>query len=719
MSLVLPPSRPATPAARPRAARPCSGHLRAGRLRPLAAAVALPLLCALAAATAPPAAAAPHGQGHGHGAPPPAAPPQEPAAPPPAAGEGEAPPAAAQAAEAGDATHPRRLDWPSPDVGVEGLAARAAAQRWRRDEIVVPVDFRFTDRREASGIDFRHHIPEEGGKHWMPVHYDHGSAVIAGDVDGDGRPDLYFVSLIGANGLWRNRGDGTFEDWTERAGVGVADRVSMAASFADADGDGDVDLYVTTIRRGQILFLNDGGGRFAAAPGGPGSDLATHASTGTFLDYDLDGRLDLLLTNVGRFTSDEERPGGAFAGVPDAFQGHLHPERAERHRLYRQLPGGRWQDVSDATGFVDASWSGDASATDFDGDRDPDLYLTNMQGDDRYWENRDGKWVERTAAHFPKTPWGTMGIKWFDFDRDGDLDLLLTDMHSDMSQEVPPAEEKAKSEMLWPDEQLQGGADNVFGNAFYMNAGDGRFEEVSDLLGLENYWPWGVSVADVNADGWEDALVTSSMSYPFRYGVNSLLLNNRAERFVDAEFLVGLEPRAETKTPWFDVDCGGADEAHPACQGRDGRWTVWGNLGTRGAVVLDLDGDGDLDVVTNEFNAQPQVLISDLAQKGPIRWLEVRLVGTRSNRDGLGARVRLTAGGATQTRYHDGKSGYMSQSSLPLYFGLGTATAVEKIEVVWPSGVVQEVTEGLGTNRRIEIVEPAQDAAGGVTPGST
>jgi enediyne biosynthesis protein E4 len=687
----------------------------AARRRTVAAALLLAGLC-----TAAPAVLGHGPQGHGHGAQQ-AAPPQvetqqvetPPQAEPGAAAESPESREAAAAA-AGPA---RRLDWPSPDVGVDALAARAAAQRWRRDELKVPADFRFTDRRAESGIDFEHGIPEEGGKHWLPVHYDHGSPVVAADVDGDGFPDLYFVNLVGANALWRNRGDGTFEDWTGRAGVGVADRVSMAASFADVDNDGDPDLFVTTVRGGNLLFLNDGTGRFTEAPGGPGRELLAHSSTGTFFDYDRDGRLDLLLTNVGRFTDDVERPGGAFGGLPDAFQGHLHPDRAERHRLYRNLGEARFEDVSDATGFVDASWSGDASPVDFDGDLEPDLYLTNMQGDDRYWENRGGRWVERTDDFFPKTPWGTMGIKFFDYDRDGDLDLLLTDMHSDMSQEVPPAEEKAKSEMLWPDDQLQGGANNIFGNAFYRNLGDGRFEEVSDALGLENYWPWGVSVADVNADGWEDVLITASMSYPFRYGVNSLLLNNRAASFVEAEFLLGIEPRAETKVPWFEIDCGGdpgpdgapragADREYHMCTGRDGRWTVWGNLGTRGAVVLDLDGDGDLDVVTNEFNARPQVLISDLAQRGTVRWLKVRLVGTRSNRDGLGAHVRVTAGGATQTRYHDGKSGYMAQSSLPLYIGLGEATAVERIEVRWPSGAVQEVSEGLGINRLIEIVEP-------------
>ena len=640
------------------------------------------------------------------------------AAPSPAAAQDVAP-TKSQAKEA--AAGERVLLYPSPDPGLESLAARAAAQKWTADELKVPSGFAFADRREASGIAFHHHIPEEGGKNWMPVHYDHGSCVVAGDVDGDGWTDLYFVSLIGRNELWRNRGDGTFEDWTDRAGVAVDDRVSMAASFADVDNDGDTDLYVTAIRRGNLLFLNDGKGKFTESAKAAGLDHHAHSSTGTFFDFDRDGRLDLLLTNVGRFTTDEERASGAHHGVPDAFQGHLHPDRAEGHVLYRNVGGARFEDVSKEVGFVDASWSGDSTAVDLDGDLYPEVYLTNMQGDDRYWDNRGGtKFVERTAELFPKTPWGAMGIKFFDYDNDGDLDLLLTDMHSDMSQEVGPTEEKRKSEMVWPDEQLQGGANNVFGNAFYRNLGGGKFEEVSDPMGLENYWPWGLTVADLNADGFQDVFITASMSYPFRYGVNSLLLNNRAAKFVDAEFLLGVEPRAGGHhVPWFELDCGdvapdgtprpGADRGNPLCERRSGRWSVHGTLGTRGSVIFDLDGDGDLDIVTNEFNARPQVLLSDLAQRHPIHWLKVRLSGTRSNRDGLGARVEVHAGGAVYTQVHDGKSGYMAHSSLPLYFGLGDATKADRVVVTWPSGTVQTLTEGLAANRTLEIVEPEGD----------
>lgn len=572
----------------------------------------------------------------------------------------------------------------------------------------MPHAFRFTDRQPESGITFRHQIVEEGGKNWEPVHYDHGSGVAAADVDGDGRPDLYFVSLIGGNQLWRNLGDGSFEDITDRAGVAVGDGVSMAASFADYDSDGDPDLFVTTIRRGNRLFRNDGRGVFAEVGAEVGLDYSGHSSAGTFFDWDRDGDLDLFLANVGRFTTDEERPGGAYKAMGDAFDGHLYPDRTEPSTLYRN-DDGRFTDASAEAGLVDTSWSGDASFADLAGDGYPDLYVLNMQGDNHFYDNAGGHFTDRTAAVFPKTPWGAMGIKFFDHDNDADLDLMITDMHSDMSHEIPPGQETLKSEMVWEEDYLQGGADNIFGNAFWRNDGDGRFAEVSDALGAENYWPWGVHVSDFNADGWQDVFVSASMSYPFRYGVNSLLLNDAGRSFAHTEFLLGVEPRRDgrAKVPWFTLDCDdAADRAHLLCKGRSGRWTVNGNLGTRGAIVLDIDADGDIDIVTNEFNAEPQVLVSDLAQSGPIQWLQVRLRGTRSNRDGLGAVVRVVAGGRTLTQQADGKAGYLAQSDLPLYFGLGDATAIDRIEVAWPSGEVQVVTDGVAPNRVMEIVEP-------------
>jgi enediyne biosynthesis protein E4 len=311
-----------------------------------------------------------------------------------------------------------------------------------------------------------------------------------------------------------------------------------------------------------------------------------------------------------------------------------------------------------------------------------------------------------------------MGLKFFDFNLDQHLDLFVTEMHSDMTQpqteqamRLSLAVEKSKSEAFcsiqWTDAYLQGASNNIFGNAFYQNRGDGTFSEVSDPLGLETYWPWGISVGDLNADGFEDVFVTAGMGYPFRYGINSVLLNDGGRRFVDSEFVLRVEPRSHGRLGkvWFTLDCSGADRTHRLCAGKSDLQTVMGSLSSRSSVLIDLDGDGDLDIVTNEFNDRPQLLVSNLSDVRPVRFLQIQLTGTQSNRDGLGAIVRVRADGRTLTRYCDGKSGYLSQSVLPLYFGLGDAERVDSVEVRWPSGQTQVVSTNLPMNGVLRIVE--------------
>ena len=617
--------------------------------------------------------------------------------------------AALAAARPAPARGPERVLFPDPDAGVLSLAERKKAQLAAVDQFKVFYDFHFTDRVKESGITFVHRIVDDAGKTYKAVHYDHGNGIVAADVDGDGLPDIYFLNQIGGNELWKNLGNGRFRNITKEAGVALADRISVAASFADIDNDGDEDLFVTTVRGGNVLFENDGHGHFKDISKEAGVDYVGHSSGAVFFDYDNDGLLDLFVCNVGRYTSDEKGRGGAYVGLPDAFSGHLHPDRSEASILYKNMGHNRFKDVS-AQVLQHTAWTGDASFADLNGDGFPDLYVLNMQGDNHYYENVKGeKFVEKTDQFFPKTPWGAMGIKFFDYDNDGRPDLLLTDMHSDMSEEIGPDREKLKSRMQWPDAFLQGGANNIFGNALFHNLGGGKFEEVSDRMGVENCWPWGPSVGDLNADGWDDIFIASSMNFPFRYGINSLLLNNRGEKFLNSEFLLGVEPRrgGRTHTPWFDLDCSTEkDAARQPCRGKTGKITVMATLGSRSALIMDIDGDGDLDIVTNEFNAAPQVLVSDLAQKKKIHYLKVRLAGTVSNRDGLGATVRVRAGGRLFTKWNDGKSGYLSQSALPLYFGLGDATAIEGIEVDWPSGRKQVVSGGWRMNSTLRITEP-------------
>ena len=608
---------------------------------------------------------------------------------------------------------PVEVRYPDPDIGVDTLAARKKAQLETAGQFKVFHDFQFTDSVKESGITFIQHSVADTRIDMKPSQYDHGNGLAVADVDGDGLYDIYFVNEVGGNELWKNLGGGKFKNITQEAGVGLPGRISISAAFGDIDNDGSQDLFVTTVRGGNALFKNDGHGHFKDITKEAGLNLSAHSSGAFFFDYDNDGLADLLVCNVGNYTNDEKGPDGEYRAVDGAFYGYLHPEQYEYPVLYKNMGHSNFKDVTAEVGLTPHGWCGDAGFADLKGNGFPGVFFLNMHGHASFFENQGGKkFVDKTAEYFPRTPWGSMGIKFFDFDNDGRLDLLLTDMHSDMWEDVGPGEEKLKSRGKTRDEWLGGPRDSfIFGNALYHNLGDGKFEEISDAKGVENYWPWGVSVADINADGWDDVFITSGMGYPFRYGNNSMLLNNRGEKFLDAEFLLGIEPHrgGQTHTPLFDLDCsqGGLNQMNKmVCAGRTGKITVMSAMSSRGSVIFDIDNDGDLDIVTGEWNAPPRVLMSDLAQRKKIHWIKIALVGTASNRNGLGATVRVHAGDQVYMKYDDGKSGYLAQSVLPLYFGLGDATKVDQVDVDWPSGRKQKLTQGLRVNDTLRIIEP-------------
>src|SRR5690348_14718561 len=190
-------------------------------------------------------------------------------------------------------------------------------------------DFRFTDRRAASGITFTNQIVDDAGKAYKKVHYDHGTGLCAADVDGDGLPDLYFVTQLGSNELWKNLGGGRFANITDQAGLRMPDAIAVGCAFADIDNDGLPDLFVTTVRHGNRLFKNLGGGKFADITAQAGVGYVGHSSGAVFFDFDGDGLLDLFVTNVGVYTTNERGPGGYYVGLSDAFHGHTHPDRTE------------------------------------------------------------------------------------------------------------------------------------------------------------------------------------------------------------------------------------------------------------------------------------------------------------------------------------------------------------------------------------------------------
>jgi cytochrome oxidase Cu insertion factor (SCO1/SenC/PrrC family) len=595
------------------------------------------------------------------------------------------------------------------------LATRAQDQTAKAAGYKVFHDFRFSDQLTRSGITFRDDLVEDVKRFFKASHYDHGTGIAVADVDGDGLLDIYFVSQLGPNELWKNLGDGTFREITATAGVAMPEEVSVAPSFADIDNDGDADLYVTRVRAPNKLFLNDGTGQFQDVSQESGLAHVGHSSAATFFDYDRDGLLDLLLTNVGEYTTDQRGPGGYYTAHTAAFTGHLHAERAEESILFRNLDGLHFENVNEELGFRDTSWTGDATPLDANDDGWPDIYLLNMQGHDEYYENRQGKgFVKKSRELFPKTAWGSMGVKVFDYNRDGRLDLYVTDMHTDMVHDVEPDEEKLKMRRNLPINMLGTDGNHVLGNAFWQKQSADSFVEVSDEINAENYWPWGISVGDLNADGFDDVFIAASMCYDFRYGINSVLLNDRGEKFLDSEFVLGVEPRAGgTAMPWMELDCSGEDAGHKLCQNRGGRLLVWAAIGTRSSVIFDIDGDGDLDIVTNDFGSTPMVLMSDLQDRKPVRFLNVELLGSASNRDGLGALVELEVAGRKLLAVHDGKSGYLSQSRMPLYFGLGDAGSVTQIVVTWPSGNRQVVAGPIESGQTLTIRETVDPAGKG------
>src|SRR6267378_534242 len=291
----------------------------------------------------------------------------------------------------------------------------------------------FQERAREAGIAFRmHYLPKEQGEPFHINLYDHGSGLAVGDYDNDAREDIYFLNQLGPNALYRNAGDGSFVDVTAQAGVALADRISVGASFVDYDNDGWADLFVTTTRGGNVLFHNRGDGTFEDVTAAAGLSHVGHSQASVFFDYDNDGDLDLFLTNTAKWTRDAfDSATGSFEGGADLASLMTSPK--ESNILYRNNGDGTFTDVTDRAGLRGRGWAGDVAVFDYDEDGFLDLFVPSMFGRGQLYRNSGhGTFTDVTRETLGKTSHGAIGTKVFDYDGDGRLDLFVVDMHSDM-----------------------------------------------------------------------------------------------------------------------------------------------------------------------------------------------------------------------------------------------------------------------------------------------
>ena len=567
-----------------------------------------------------------------------------------------------------------------------------------RNQLVHGVDYWRTVLDGACGID---------------VYGNNGLAV--GDFDGDGLDDLYICQPAGLpNRLYHNRGDGTFDDVTEKSGVGVLDSTACAL-FADFENKGRQDLLVIC-GGGPLLFLNQGNGEFSLKRDAfqfarPPHGTFTHAA---IADYDGDGRLDIYFCLYTYYLGLDQ-----YHYPTPYFDARNGPPNF----LFRNTGNANFVDRTEAAGLnVDNDRFSFACAWgDFNSDGSQDLYVANDFGrNNLYRNNGDGTFscVSREAG--VEDVGAGMSAAWLDFDNDGKMDIYAAAMWSGAGIRVSEQERFHEKE---PENIRALYRQHARGNALYRNLGNGRFQNVGGQAGVgTGRWSWCSDAWDFDHDGYSDLYIANG----YITGAES---SERGKADLASFFwrqLVAKSPPNQTPSLQYeqgwnainelirsDSSWSGSERNVFYANNHDGTFSdVSGTVGldfledSRSFALADLDQDGRLEVILKNRNA-PQLRILRNAMKDIGHSIAFRLRGYKSNRDAIGAAVTVEAEGHRQTKYLQAGSGFLSQHSKELLFGVGKVEGTVRASIRWPSGLVQ-VFEHLPVDHRIEFQEGSE-----------